>query len=88
LAERYGEDAFTSAASRAQDYRRFDAFAVERILEHQAVPTLDEPMAPLGGVGAVLLGDVDSGSLDTYSHLDTEPTTRSNKDDTEDDHGA
>jgi transposase len=88
LAERYGEDAFTSAASRAQDYRRFDAYAVERILEHRAVPTLDEPMAPLGGVGAVLLGDVDSGSLDTYSHLDTEPTTRNDNDDTEDEDGS
>jgi transposase len=88
LAERYGEDAFITAATRAQDYRRFDAHAVERILERQAVPPQDEPIAPLGGIGAVLLGDVDSGSLDTYSHLDTEPTTHSDKDHTEDDHGS
>jgi hypothetical protein len=87
LSERYGEDAFSQAVTRAQEYRRFDAHAVERILERYAIPLDDGPLAPLGGVGAVLLGDVDTGSLDSYAHLDSEPPAR-DQDDSEDNHGT
>lgn len=83
LAESYGEEAFHQAVTRALGYRRFDAHAVGRILERHATLLDDEPLAPLGGVGAVLLGDVETGSLDSYAHLDTTPAH-----DEEDDHGT
>lgn len=73
LVESYGEPAFLAAAGRAQEYRRFDAHAVERILERDS-PLPDEPsVAPLGGRGSSLIGEVDSGSLDDYRSLDTQP---------------
>jgi len=75
LCDRYGEEAFLAAATRAQDFRRFDALAVERILEHAHPATaadlaLAEPVAPLSGQGAVALGQVDCGSLDSFAALD------------------
>ncbi|MCG8420849.1 MAG: IS21 family transposase [Proteobacteria bacterium] len=74
LAQSYGLEAFRAAALRAQSFRRFDAHAVERILLAQyPLHDLDADSAPLGGIGAVLLGDVESGSLDAYSELDTAP---------------
>lgn len=85
LAERYDEASFLKAATRAQEFRRFDAKAVERILESQGAVPLDEP-GPLGGLGAALLADVDSGSLDTFAALDSRPTTAPN--DKEDPHGS
>jgi hypothetical protein len=87
LSERYGEHAFHQAVSRAQEYRRFDAHAVERILEREAIPLDNEPLAPLGGIGAVLLGDLDPGSLDSYAHLDSAAPTR-DEDDPEENHGT
>lgn len=69
LADRYGEPDFLAAASRAQEYRRFDALAVERILE-QTAPPPDEPLPPLSGHGPLILGQVDSGALDSYAELD------------------
>jgi transposase len=79
LADSYGEQALVAAAARAQQYRRFDARAVERILEHH-YPLLDEqPIAPLGGLGATLLGEVEAGSLEDYGRLD--------RDDSEDPNG-
>jgi len=87
LSQRYGEDAFIQAVTRAQEYHRFDAHAVERILERHATPLDDELLAPLGGVGAVLLGDLDPGSLDTYAHLDSAAPSR-DQEDTEDHHGT
>lgn len=86
LAERYDEATFLAAAIRAQEFRRFDARAVERILESSGAVPLDEP-PPLGGLGAVLLADVDSGSLDTYAALDSRPATPP-RNDTEDSHGS
>jgi transposase len=86
LAERYDQASFLQAATRAQEYRRFDARAVERILESQGAVPLDEP-PPLGGLGAVLLADVDSGSLDVYSALDSLPANPLD-DDTENPHGS
>jgi len=70
LADRYGEPGFLAAACRAQEYRRFDALAVERILERTSPPP-DEPVPPLSGHGPLILGQVDSGALDSYSQLDS-----------------
>jgi transposase len=72
LAESYGEEAFLSAVGRAQQYRRFDTRAVQRILEgHWPLP--DEPsVAPLGGLGSMLIAEVPAGSLDDYGSLDTD----------------
>jgi transposase len=94
LVDRFGEPAFLAAASRAQEYRRFDPAAVRRILEREH-PLADEidPVPPLGGIGPIVLGEVEPASLDSYGHLDTAagegpsvlaaPGT-----DKEDDHGA
>ncbi len=69
LADSYGEPQFLTAACRAQEYRRFDAHAVERILERTAPPPA-EPVAPLSGHGPLILGDVDPGALDSYAQID------------------
>ncbi len=90
LAESYGEQALIAAATRAQEYRRFDAHAVERILERN-YPLLDDaPLTPLGGVGPLLLGEVEPGSLDDYSGLDSNPVSSEAepKDDSEENHGS
>ena len=90
LADSYGEEALIAAVSRAQEYRRFDAHAVARILERN-YPLLDDaPLAPLGGVGPILLGEVEAGSLDDYSRLDSNPTSTEadHKDDSEENHGS
>jgi transposase len=86
LAERYGETAFVASASRAQEYRRFDALAVERILEQDFPPPEPEPIAPLAGAGPVALGEVEPGSLEVYDELDRTPPTPKPEED--DDHGA
>ena len=72
LAERYGDGAFLLAATRAQENRRFGVHSVQRILERDAPPPDDEPIPPVGADARalVLLGDVDSGSLDDYAALD------------------
>lgn len=72
LAESHGQAHFLAAATRAQEYHRYDAQAVGRILER--IDPL--PAAPLPPVDAATrartaLGEVDPGSLDQYSHLDT-----------------
>ena len=73
LGDRYGEQAFLEAALRAQEYRRFDALAVERILAHDhPLPEHDTP-TPLTGSGPLVLGEVEQGSLDTYARLDAAP---------------
>ena len=91
LAEAYGEQAFSAAVERALTYRRFDAHAVERILERD-YPLLDDaPLAPLGGIGPVVLGEVEPGSLDDYSDFDGEPDSPQNghsDDQEEDPHGT
>jgi hypothetical protein len=90
LTDSYGEEALIAAVSRAQEYRRFDAHAVERILERH-YPLLDDaPFAPLGGVGPLLLGEVEGGSLEDYSPLDSNPTSDedNHKDDSEENHGT
>lgn len=93
LAEAYGQDAFVAAATRAQAFRRFDALAVARILERDHPEPPDEPIIPLGGVGATVLGEVDPGSLDGYAHLDEDPvcpsrTIDGDADDSADEEGS
>jgi transposase len=71
LCDRFGEPAFVAAATRAQDYHRFDAPAITRILEHDhPLPLEAEPVPPLGGVGPAVLGEVEPASLDGYGRLD------------------
>ena len=70
LVDAYGQDAFLEAVRRAQEYRRFDARAVQRILEHDSPLPDISPLAPLGGIGSVLLDNIVSGSLDDYGSLD------------------
>jgi len=71
LLDSYGEQAFLQAVSRAQDYRRFDARAVQRILEQHCPLPEQPPRAPLGGLGASVIGEVDPGSLTDYASLDS-----------------
>jgi transposase len=72
LADRYGDEAFHAAASRAQHFHRHDANAIKRILETDHPLPDEEPEAPLTAAARVLveLGDVDGGSIDDYAHFD------------------
>jgi len=83
LADRYGDEVFIEVAKRVQDFHRFDAQAVKRILERD-FPIPDEHLplhSPLTAAARVIasLSDVDSGSLDDYAHLD-EPNTDDEED--------
>jgi transposase len=75
LCDQYGEEAFLTAARRAQEFRRFDALAVERILQRAhpsaALDSLDEPISPISGHGAAAVGEVDCGSLDSFAAIDS-----------------
>ena len=78
LADRYGDQAFREAATRAQTFRRFDAHAVSRLLE-RAHPLPPEEATPGLNAGARVLleiGEVDGGSLDDYAHLDSAPSSQ------------
>lgn len=77
LASKYGQNAFVAAAMRAQEFRRFDAAAVGRILERECPEPPDEPIIPLtsAGVAATAVGEVDAGCLDSFSHLDSDSPT-------------
>jgi len=71
LAEGYGDKAFMKAATRAQQYRRYDSRAVERILENQqGAPRYFPIDLPLGGAGPLRIGEVEQGSMDDYGYLD------------------
>lgn len=72
LAHEYGDAAFLAAATRSQENRRFTFHSVKRLLERDAPLPEDEPIAPVGADARalVLLGDVESGSLDDYAELD------------------
>lgn len=89
LCDRFGEPAFLDVCRRMQDYRRFDASAVRRVLEHEH-PLADEdaPPSPLDGQGPHLLGEVEPASLDDYEPLDRQPATKTKTPGEEDDHGA
>lgn len=95
LADRYGHDDFVAAATRAQEYRRFDAGAVERILERDCpLPPESDGQAPLGGAGPAIVGEVEAPSLDGYRGLDEADAsprpagTAPTKNDEGGDHGA
>lgn len=68
--DRYGQEAFLVAATRAQQYRRFDAGAVERILERDHPLPDGDHVAPLSGLGPTVLGEVEPPSFDSYARLD------------------
>ncbi len=91
LADRFGEPAFLAAADRAQQFRRFDAHAVERILERTDPLPADELITPLSGAGPALLGEVEPASLDDFDHLDQDPAAKATNGDDgpkEGNHGA
>ena len=71
LADRYGHDAFVQAAGLAQDYRRYDSHAVQRILENKHGEGNVPVVLPLKGAGPAMLGEVEPGDLDTYGYLDS-----------------
>ncbi len=87
LAQAYGQDAFVAAATRSQAFRRFDAFAVERILKKEHPEAALPSPEPLGGNAATALGEVDEGSLDGYGDLDDKPATPNREDDEKDGNG-
>jgi hypothetical protein len=82
LAEGHGDNHFLTAASRAQDYRRYSAEAVRRIVDRiDPLPALEPPLAKDAATRArILLGEVDPGSLDQYGHLDTAASSDSQLD--------
>lgn len=86
LVDGYGEEAFVAATQRAMSYRRFAAQAVERILEREHTLIDIDAIAPLSGAGAVMLGEVDAGTLEGYGRLDGAPVSAGGEED--DDHGA
>jgi len=93
LCDRFGEQSFLVAARRAQDFRRFDALAVERILERDHPDTaaelaLAQPVLPLSGQGPTALGEVDCGSLESFAPLDGAVMTTDTPDPSEDRHGS
>lgn len=83
LAGRYGDRVFLAAALRIQEAKRHDALAVQRVLEREQPLPDETPLPLLGGAGAVLLADVDEGSLDDYARLDDDPEKPE-----DDDHGS
>ncbi|RCK73931.1 MAG: Mobile element protein [Candidatus Ozemobacter sibiricus] len=80
LADRYGQEAFLAAATTAQQHRRFDAYAVQRMLER------DRPLAPEDfslpeGSGPGILGEVEASAFDEFAHLDEAPDPDQEADD-------
>jgi transposase len=70
LLDSYGEPAFLQAVLRAQQFHRYDSYAVKRILQ-QLDPLAElPPVSPLGAVGPVLLDGIEAGCLDDYGSLD------------------
>jgi transposase len=70
LSDQYGQEALVAATSRAQHYRRFDANAVQRILEQNHSPVDGHQLPPLGGAGPNILGEVEPPSFDGFSDFD------------------
>ena len=72
----YGEEAFIDVVSQLQECRRFKTHSVARLLEKKYPMPPEVLDMPLGGKGALLLGEVEEVSLDEgYGELDTRPTT-------------
>lgn len=80
LADAYGQEAFLQAAHKAQQCRRFDAYAVKRILERDHPLPQEEVVAPLNGAGPAILGEVEEPTLDAFDYLD-EALDRDGEDD-------
>jgi len=76
LADQYGQQTLLAAATKAQDARRFDSLAVQRILQRDCPAVADSPIAPLGGFGPVVVGEVEPASLDQFGHLDTQESKK------------
>lgn len=70
LCDDYGQEAFLVAATRAQQFRRFDAFAVKRILEKSHPAPEQEPLPVLSSHGPLALGQIESGSLEDFAEFD------------------
>jgi len=73
LAGQYGDEAFEKAALRAQDYRRFSADGVRRILERDHPLADSTPaIAPVGQSASALslVGEVEAASFESFAHLD------------------
>lgn len=70
LVDTYGQEAFLKEATIAQKHRRFDAFAVERLLEQNHPLPPEDLVAPLNGAGPAILGDAEKPSFDDYDWLD------------------
>jgi len=70
LCDHYGEEALVAAVSRAQHYRRFDANAVQRILERAHPLPEGDHVAPLRGIGPMVIGEVAPPSFDGFADFD------------------
>jgi hypothetical protein len=81
LADAYGQEAFLEAATKAQQYHRFDAHAVRRILERDYPLPQEEVVAPLNGSGPAILGEVEEPTFDDFAHLDHALDTDKENDD-------
>jgi hypothetical protein len=99
LADLYGPEVFLRAGHRALDYRRFNAEAVRRILEHDNPLPEPPPLTPLSESARTLAlqSEIEPSSLEDYAHLDSAqaqeaptpaPNTELNSENKEDDHGA
>ncbi len=80
LAEQYGLEAFLKAATKAQEFRRYDAHAVGRILEKEHPLPEEEVITPSDGKGALLVAEVEEDDLDVFADLDSRPCTRKDSD--------
>lgn len=69
LADAYGQEAFLAAATAAQQYHRFDAYAVQRILEREQ-PLLPEDASVPDRSGPGLLEEVEEATFDEFAYLD------------------
>jgi hypothetical protein len=69
LVDTYGSEKFLQAATKAQNHKRFDAFAIQRILEREH-PLPQEEATPINGHGPTVLGEVEEQTLDTFGYLD------------------
>jgi transposase len=73
LANQYGDEVFCQVATQIQQAKRFDSQAVRRLLERDHRLPENEPKTSLTAAARVMheLGEVESGSLDDYAHLDS-----------------
>lgn len=76
LSEEFGLDAFLVAAIQAQDYKRFNAYAVRRILEKTTPIAPDSLPTIMNGLGPTILGEVEEAGLEEFAHLDQHPPTK------------